>query len=99
MIGLQELILILAILLIIIGPKKLPELAKGIGRAIREFKKVSADVMSSDLKDDDDETKMIVRIARNLDIDIEGKSPKQIVEEIERKTVKNKNEPNIHRDR
>lgn len=35
--GFGELILIFLIALIFIGPKKLPELAKGIGKGIREF--------------------------------------------------------------
>lgn len=35
--GFGELILILIIALIFIGPKKLPEVAKGLGKGIREF--------------------------------------------------------------
>lgn len=35
--GFGELILIFLIALIFIGPKKLPELAKGLGKGIREF--------------------------------------------------------------
>lgn len=41
-IGPMELILILVIALIIFGPKKLPEIGKAIGNAIREFKKHSS---------------------------------------------------------
>jgi len=37
-IGMPELLLILAIALIIIGPKKLPDLAKSLGRTMRESK-------------------------------------------------------------
>lgn len=40
-IGMPELILILAIALIVIGPKKLPDLARSLGRAMREFKKAT----------------------------------------------------------
>jgi TatA/E family protein of Tat protein translocase len=40
-IGMPELLLILAIALIVIGPKKLPDLAKSLGRAMREFKKAT----------------------------------------------------------
>ena len=42
-IGMPELILILAVALIILGPKKLPEIAKSLGRGIAEFKKATQD--------------------------------------------------------
>jgi len=38
-IGAPELILVLFVALIVLGPKKLPEIARGIGRGIREFRK------------------------------------------------------------
>lgn len=40
-IGMPELLMILAVALIIIGPKKLPELAKTLGRALGEFKRAT----------------------------------------------------------
>lgn len=40
-VGGGEIILILAIVLILFGAKKLPELAKGLGQGIREFKKAT----------------------------------------------------------
>ncbi len=46
----MELILILVIALVIFGPKKLPEIGKAVGNAIREFKKHSSKV-SEDLED------------------------------------------------
>jgi sec-independent protein translocase protein TatA len=39
-----EIILILAVVLILFGAKKLPELAKGLGQGIKEFKKATRDV-------------------------------------------------------
>lgn len=36
--------LILAVVLILFGAKKLPELAKGLGQGIREFKKATSEV-------------------------------------------------------
>jgi sec-independent protein translocase protein TatA len=42
-----ELLLIFLFALIFIGPKKLPELAKGLGRALKEFQKAKDDVMHS----------------------------------------------------
>ena len=42
-IGMPELLLILAIALVVIGPKKLPDLAKSLGRTLREFKKATSE--------------------------------------------------------
>lgn len=42
-IGMPELIIILVIALLVIGPHKLPELAKSLGKGLAEFKKVSED--------------------------------------------------------
>jgi sec-independent protein translocase protein TatA len=39
-----EIILILALVLILFGAKKLPELAKGLGTGIKEFKKATREV-------------------------------------------------------
>jgi sec-independent protein translocase protein TatA len=50
-IGPTELIIVLVIVLIIFGPKRLPGLGKQLGRGMREFK----DSISSRGKDDDDE--------------------------------------------
>jgi len=43
-IGLPELIVILAIALLIFGPKKLPEVGKSIGRALRELRRTSDEI-------------------------------------------------------
>ncbi|HEX9078336.1 MAG TPA: TatA/E family twin arginine-targeting protein translocase [Desulfuromonadaceae bacterium] len=42
-IGMPELIIILVIALIVIGPHKLPEIAKSLGKGLAEFKKASED--------------------------------------------------------
>ena len=42
-IGMPEMIIILVIALIVIGPNKLPELAKSLGKGLAEFKKASED--------------------------------------------------------
>jgi len=42
-IGMPEMLLIIAIALVVIGPKKLPDLAKTLGRAMREFKKATSE--------------------------------------------------------
>ncbi len=43
-IGMPELIVILIIALIVVGPKKLPELAKALGRGFAEFKRATNDI-------------------------------------------------------
>jgi sec-independent protein translocase protein TatA len=43
-IGGSELLLVFAVVLIFFGGEKLPELARGMGKAIREFKKAASDV-------------------------------------------------------
>lgn len=42
--GTQEIILILLFVLIFFGAKKIPELAQGLGKGIREFRKAARDV-------------------------------------------------------
>ncbi len=43
-IGPAELILIFVIALIVFGPKKLPEIGRSVGKALREFKKTSEEI-------------------------------------------------------
>ena len=49
-IGIQELLVILFIVLILFGAKKVPELAKGLGTALREFKKATKEIELDDVK-------------------------------------------------
>jgi len=43
-VGPTELILIFIIALLVFGPKKLPEIGKSVGKALREFKKASEEI-------------------------------------------------------
>ena len=43
-IGGWEVLLIFLVVLLLFGAKKLPELAKGLGKGINEFKKASTDI-------------------------------------------------------
>ena len=43
-IGPAELILIFVVALLVFGPKKLPEIGRSVGKAIREFKKTSEEI-------------------------------------------------------
>jgi sec-independent protein translocase protein TatA len=50
-VGPMELVVVLVIALVILGPKRLPEVGKSVGKGMREFK----DAISGNDKDDDDE--------------------------------------------
>jgi sec-independent protein translocase protein TatA len=54
-IGLPEILIVLAIALIVFGPKRLPEMGRSLGRGIREFK----DSITGN--DEDDEPREIER--------------------------------------
>ncbi|MEJ2660294.1 MAG: Sec-independent protein translocase protein TatB, partial [Desulfobacteraceae bacterium] len=46
-IGMPEMLMILAVALIVFGPKRLPELAKSLGRALGEFRRATSDLKQS----------------------------------------------------
>lgn len=80
-IGVPELLLILVVVLLIFGPKRLPEIGKSIGRGLREFRSASKDFQRS-LDDDDEE-----------DEEVEKKEKKEKKEEQEKQeTSDNKQE-------
>jgi len=61
-IGPMELIIVLVIALIVLGPKKLPEMGRSVGKGMREFKgalstdpKFNDDYRSDDEEDDDED--------------------------------------------
>ncbi len=51
-IGITEIIIILIVALLVVGPKKLPELAKTLGRGMAEFRKTADDFKESIYQDD-----------------------------------------------
>ena len=50
-IGIWELLILLLVLLLVFGPKRLPEMGRQLGKGMREFK----DSVTGDSKDDDDD--------------------------------------------
>lgn len=82
-----EIVFVLAILLVIFGPEKLPKLARDLGQAIHEFRKASSSVVlsarsPSATRNAADVSKAISNIARTLNIETEGKNIKQVTQEI-----------------
>jgi len=70
-IGVPEMIIILAIAIIVIGPKKLPDLARSLGRALGEFKKATRDLKESlEIDDDFKELKDVKTAFDDLNKDI-----------------------------
>jgi sec-independent protein translocase protein TatA len=55
-IGPMELILVLAIALIVLGPKKLPEVGKSLGKGMREFKESISGMSPNDDEPDEPKT-------------------------------------------
>lgn len=56
-VGPMELIIVLAIALIVLGPKKLPEVGRSVGKGLREFK----ESLNGEHDDRDDEHRAISR--------------------------------------
>ena len=103
-IGMPEMILILAIALIVLGPKKLPDLAKSLGRALREFKKATTELKESIDVDNEltgvkkafDEMNDDIREAVDVNIDLDDKAQKISASSNDKKSKK---EPEEEEDR
>ncbi len=67
-VGFPELMLIFIVVILIFGPKKLPDFAKMLGKAIREFKKTVNDAKSTieEEIEDIDITKDLKEIDKNI---------------------------------
>lgn len=91
MIGFQEVILILAILLLVFGPTKLPKIARELGKAWHEFNKATSSVIetvsSTQTAKDENKNKLLLEVAGKLDVNIEGKTDEQLTKEILTKII------------
>jgi TatA/E family protein of Tat protein translocase len=66
-IGTPELIVVAVLALLVFGPKRLPEIGKNVGAAIREFRRASRDLMSHFEDDDPPRVRSVSR--HNYDAD------------------------------
>ena len=93
MLGTQEIVLILAILLLVFGPTKLPKIARELGKAWQEFNKASSTAFKTLSSVDETVTetaqKPLMDVAKKLNLDIQGKTEKQLGEEILAKVINN----------
>jgi sec-independent protein translocase protein TatA len=64
--GTGEIVVLLFIVLIFIGPKKLPELATGLARAIREFQKAKNEVLDEVKKEEPSQAKTLPKKEESL---------------------------------
>jgi sec-independent protein translocase protein TatA len=94
MIGLgnTELLLILFLILILFGGRQLPELAKSLGAASREFTMASKEPMKqSEPKTEEEEQREAILIAaRKMNIETEGRSIEDIAKDLVKATEKTK---------
>ena len=84
-IGMPELIIIMVIALIVIGPQKLPDLAKSLGKGLAEFKK-AADDFKQGIDNEAKSTEEKERLAKLA----EAKAPEDAA------TLKQAEEPKVH---
>ena len=98
-IGMPELIVILVVALIIIGPKKLPDLAKSLGKGLAEFRRATDDVKESFRVDefrkdaDDIKNSLLQGALRNTDKDA---SPAKDAGDSDNNKNKNEEQPPPH---
>ncbi len=84
--GMWEILIILALALIVIGPQKLPDLAKSLGRAMREFKKATNEFKDSlDIDSSLNEIKNSFKdISNDDDIEKKDKISQEKVDDLEK---------------
>ena len=81
-IGMPELIIILVIALVVIGPKKLPDLAKSLGKGLSEFKKATSEIKEGLNLDEDIKgaREDLVDAVSGLDEPADSKKPETVEE-------------------
>lgn len=92
-IGMPELLIILVVALLVVGPKKLPDLAKSLGKGMREFRKATDEIKDSlsenesfkdlqNIRDDFKSTVDSMKVDNILDVEnvLEPKEPETNLE-------------------
>ncbi|MFQ5821763.1 MAG: twin-arginine translocase TatA/TatE family subunit [Candidatus Heimdallarchaeota archaeon] len=80
-VGSTEWLVIIAIALLLIGPKKLPDLARALGSAQKEYEDARKNVMTKKTEEKKEE-ELLIEQAKKLGIKTEGKTIEQIAQEV-----------------
>jgi sec-independent protein translocase protein TatA len=80
--GPTELIIIAVIVLLIFGAKRLPEIGKGLGGAIREFKNVKKELSSKKNVDEEQDTDNASTKKEDLPPNLEKKIVDKVLEQV-----------------
>jgi sec-independent protein translocase protein TatB len=80
-IGMPELIIILVVALIVVGPKKLPDLAKSLGRGMSEFRKAT-DEIKQEFQDNESyqDLQEIKKSVDSVQDTVRSMNPKQVLD-------------------
>lgn len=93
--GIDWVIIIIAVILLLFGAKKIPEFARSLGRATSEFKRGKLEV-EKEIKESFKEESKIVKTAKDFGIKTEEKTEEQLKEEIRKKlSVEDKEENKV----
>ena len=89
--GPQEILILLLIAILLFGSKKIPELARSLGQAMREFRKASSGLLEEEeeapkqkeeVKKDESLEKLIHELADKLGVEKEGKNTEELAKEV-----------------
>ncbi|HEU97605.1 MAG: twin-arginine translocase TatA/TatE family subunit [Fervidicoccaceae archaeon] len=96
--GTPEIVAILIIALLLLGPSKLPQLARSIGEALREFRKAASGATEEEKKTvsilankqslTESDRQILLEIAKKLGIETNGLSDSDILKKIQDKVGK-----------
>jgi sec-independent protein translocase protein TatA len=96
MIGTQELVMIFAVVVLLFGATKLPELARSMGSSVGEFKKAQKESelnlreFEKSITESAAPKSKIQETAQKLGIDIRGKTDDQLLDEIQKSSERPK---------
>jgi sec-independent protein translocase protein TatA len=92
MIGQTELIIVLFIVLLLFGGKKLPELARSMGTAVREYSSATKEpekyIEEKTKTKEEEEKEAILEAAKKMGIETEGRSLSEIAQDLVKATEK-----------